>query len=122
MTSQKTIERCRNRVKELESENLALKESNVTLLANNVALKQKLESLKTDSDHMKETIHAIEQVNTDLQKQRNDCKQKCEIALKQKDEALAIYQRKAANTKTLSDIKWGHRMEGSKIILTGELP
>lgn len=42
MTSQKTIERCRAKVTELELNIVDLTNANVTLLANNVVLKEKI--------------------------------------------------------------------------------
>lgn len=122
MTSQKTIERCRNRVKELELQNKELSESNKVLLDNNEKLSIELKKLRKSLDDSEITLKSRQMAYQVLQKEKDDCKQKCEIALKQKDAALSEAQRKAANIKHLSDIKWTKDMEGDTIVIRGKLP
>jgi hypothetical protein len=115
MTSQKTIERCRLRVKELEDINSSLVVANKTLLNNNVILAEENVKLRKELSVKNETVHTVEQ-------QRQACVRKCELALAEKNAALYEAQRKAANTKTLADVKWSLDNQTGKIILTGVLP
>ena len=108
MTSQKTIERCRARVKELEDANKTLLDNNVILSRENTQLRNELKMQR--------------RVNAEIEEKRTECAQKCRVALSEKDEALQRAQRAAANTKTLKDIKWSLDNEHGKIILTGVLP
>jgi predicted nuclease with TOPRIM domain len=103
MTSQKTIERCRLRVKELESANANLIETNGTLLANNVTLNDRLQTIEKELKFMDNTVKNREQAFNKLQKEKDECKQKCEIVLSEKNRIL---QEKESYIRNLHDTIW----------------
>jgi len=103
MTSQKTIERCRARIKELEEGNAALLEGSATLLKNNEMLAAANKRLRVEIDDNTGIIETLKAKN-------NQCRQKCEIAISEKDRILQereqILQRKEAYIKGLHDTIW----------------
>lgn len=101
MTSQKTIERCRARVAELEA-------SNKTLIENNVKLAEENSRLRSEIKKQCETIVQIDS-------ERRNCKSKCEVALSEKDRQLREKEARLAGLKSvferLRDGKWFYHVE-----------
>lgn len=62
MTSQKTIERCRTRVKELEDINSSLVVANKTVLDNNVKLAKENDKLRQEAKDKAELAERIESI------------------------------------------------------------
>lgn len=100
MTSQKTIERCRARVKELEEANKTLLDNNVILAEENTILRKKLNSQM--------------RINAEIETERAQCAQKCRVALSEKDRILQDREQRLANCKPtfqhLKDAQWFYRL------------
>jgi predicted nuclease with TOPRIM domain len=92
MTSQKTIERCREKVANQEREIAELKESNQTLLDNNVKLVDENSRLTALSDSRQSRIFEIE-------KEKEDCTNKCKTIVSQKDQIILQKQTYINNLK-----------------------
>lgn len=121
MTSQKTIEKCRIKVKDLEETNKTLLGNNVRLSEENAKLHQELSALKDETKNQCMTIVA-------LTKEKDQCKRKCEVVigeknriLNEKEQALHDAQLRLQRIQDMKDIRWSHSMNGGKIVLTGEL-
>ncbi len=108
MTSQRTIEKCREKVKAMDL-------SNRILLDNNCKLREENNKLILENQSLRDDKRKIES-------EKFLCKQKCEVALNEKDMLIQQKDQKLQNLKDLRDIKWSHSMQNGKIILTGELP
>lgn len=93
MTSQKTIERCRLRVKELEEANATLLKNNETLAAANKKLRE---------DEQKERAELIKQSNLihELEVAKSQCRQKCELIVSEKERLLQQKEQYIANLKS----------------------
>jgi predicted RNase H-like nuclease (RuvC/YqgF family) len=89
MTSQKTIERCRTRVKELEEANAILLKNNETLAAANKALRLEKENNTT--------------VIKNLELAKEQCTAKCRTIVSEKEKVL---QEKEIYIKNLHDTIW----------------
>ena len=100
MTSQKTIEKCRAKVAELEK-------TNATLLHNNLVLSE--ENKKLRDENIRKDI-----VITETNRQRQECKTKCEIAISEKDRLLRAQQARLENCKPtyvhLKNAQWFYRL------------
>jgi chromosome segregation ATPase len=96
MTSQKTIERCRAKVKELEETNATLLHNNVVMAESNKKLREELARLNTMSDNQHTRI-------LQLEKEKSDCKQKCEVVISEKDR---IIQQKEQYIRNLHSTVW----------------
>jgi uncharacterized protein YaaN involved in tellurite resistance len=89
MTSQKTIERCRTRVKELEEANAILLKNNETLAAANKALRLEKENNTT--------------VIKNLELAKEQCTAKCRTIVSEKEKVL---QEKDRYIQSLHDTVW----------------
>ena len=96
MTSQKTIERCRVKVRELEEANATLLQNNTTMAESNKSLREELKRLQELMQRDQSTIEC-------LAKEKRECKQKCEIVISEKDKLL---QAKEEYIKSLHGTVW----------------
>ena len=113
MTSQKTIERCRAKVKELEETNATLLHNNVVMAESNKKLREENKELMEANERARKNLETQETTIAKISKQRNECKRKCEIALSEKDRLLQEKERRlAASNPVIEHLKvaqWFHR-------------
>jgi len=103
MTSQKTIERCRAKVKELEETNTTLLHNNVVMAESNKKLRQEIEELQAANERARKNLSVQSEQITYLTKEKEACKQKCEMIVREKDQKLVEKER---YIQSLHDTVW----------------